>query len=223
MTFSISNQNPPPPSNKLIPKLPDSVIARPLPIPQNQILDDQDRRNLFGERIRSVVSGSRTFLRDGKKLFEPGEVVDFQEDTKSVDPRSVPDEVSISHNTNLLDLSGAGLTDAEIQEIAIDAERARAALRDEMAAKQGEVESLRGQIGSVQRKINETTKILNSLAAIYNLSGTVPSGNAKFDRLYQSRIDLNASQDALIDSVNEKNADLLVLRDKMLRLSEVVR
>jgi hypothetical protein len=223
VTFTISNQNPPPPSNKLIPKLPDAVIARALPISQHQVLDDHDRRHLFGERIRSVVSGGRTYLRDGKKLFEPGEVVDFQEDTKSVDPRSVPDEVMINHGTNLLDMAGAGLTEEEIQQIENDAERARASLRDEMATKQGEVEDLRTQISSVQRQINETTKILNSLVAIYDLSGSVPSGNDKFDRLYQSRIDLNASQDALIEQVNTKNADLLILRDKLLRLSEVIR
>ncbi len=223
ITFTISNQNPPPPSNKLIPKLPDSVVSRPLPIPQNRILDDEDKRRLFGSRIRTVVSGSRIHLRDGKKLFEPGQVVDFQEDTKSVDPMSVPDEVSINHGTNLLDLRGAGLSDEEIQQIENDAERSRDSLRSQIADIQGEIESIRGEIGSVQRQINEVNKISKSLMVIYDLDGSVPSGNAQYDRLYQTSQSLSSEQESLVTLVNEKNASLLVLRDKLLRLSEVIR
>jgi len=222
ITFTISNQEPPPPSSKLIPKLPDSVMARPLPVLQNRVLDDSDRRNLFGERIRSVVAGGMVYLRNGKKLFESGETVEFQEDTTSVEIKTVPGEISIRHNTNLLDLEGAGLTADEVAEVVRDAELMRDGLRNDIAAKQGEIEALRSEISSIQRSMNETNKAMKSLIVIYGLS-EYPSGNAKFDRLFQSMEALTARRDEVVTSVNKCNSDIQIMRDNLVRLSEVIR
>jgi hypothetical protein len=64
---------------------------------------------------------------------------------------------------------------------------------------------------------------MKSMVAIYDLSGGYPSGNTAYDRLYTKLQEIQVSQEAAIDSVNEKNQEVMELRDKLLRLSEVIR
>lgn len=223
ITFTISNQNPPPAKDLFIPKIPNSVIARPLPIPENKVLDSADRRNLFGARIKSIVSGGQIHTRSGKKLFEPGEAIDFSEDVDSIENRLSVDEVEISHNTNLLDLKGAGLTDEEIQQIENDAETNRQLIRDDIANKQSEIDVQSSRLSTIQRKINESVKICNSLIVIYDLNGSYPSGNEKYDKVYKNLQESNAEKDSVIQSINSLNNEITVLQEKLIRLSEVIK
>lgn len=223
ITFTISNKNPPPVKDFFIPKIPNSVISRPLPIPENKVLDSADRRNLFGQRIKSVVSGGQIHVRNGKKLFEPGESIEFSEDTNAIENRLSVDEISISHNTNLLDLKGAGLTDEEIQQIENDAEANRELLRNDIANKQSEIDIQSSSLSSIQRKINESIKICNSLIVIYNLSGSYPSGNDKYDKVYNNLQQANSEKESTIQIINLLNGEIVVLQDKLIRLSEVIK
>lgn len=223
ITFTISNQNPPPGRSFFVPKIPNSVISRPLPIPDNKVLDSADRRNLFGQRIKSIVSGGQIHTRDGKKLFEPGESIEFTEDSTSIEDRLSVDEIVISHNTNILDLKDAGLTDEEIQQIENDAERSREEVRNQIADKQSEIDVQSSTLSKLQRKINESLKILNSLIVIYNLNGSYPSGNEKYDRVYSNLQQTNAEKESTIQSVNNLNKEIVALKDKLIRLSEVIR
>lgn len=223
ITFTISNKNPPPTRGFFVPKIPNSVVSRPLPIPENRVLDSADRRNLFGQRIKSIVSGGQIHTRDGKKLFEPGESIEFTEDSVSVESRLSLDEVVISHNTNILDLKDAGLTDEEIQQIENDAERSREEVRNQIANKQSEIDIQSSTLSKLQRKINELMKILNSLIVIYNLNGSYPSGNEKYDRIYNNLEQANSEKDSTIESINTLNKEIVVLKDKLVRISEVVR
>lgn len=223
ITFTISNQNPPPAKEFFVAKIPNSVVSRPLPIPDNKVLDTADRRNLFGQRIKSVVSGGQIHARDGKKLFEPGESIEFTEDVVSIENRLSVDEVVISHNTNVLDLKEAGLTDEEIQQIENDAEANRESIRNEIANKQSEIDVQSSQLSKLQRRINELIKICNSLIVIYNLNGSYPSGNDKYDKLYGNLQQTNAEKESTIQAINSLNSDVVVLQDKLIKLSEVIR
>lgn len=223
ITFTISNQSPPPVSDLFIAKIPNSAIKRPLPIPENKILDSADRRNLFGQRIKSIVAGRQIHVRDGKKLFEPGESIEFVDDTISIKNPLSLEEVSISHNTNLLDLKGAGLTDEEIQEIENDAERNREVLRDSIADKQGQLDIQSSELSKIQRKINELIKISNSLIVIYELDGSVPSENEKYNKIYNNLQQANSEKEIAINNINLLNDEISNLKNKLIRMSEVIR
>lgn len=223
VTFTISNQSPPPIRDLFVPKLPDSVITRPLPIPENKILDDSDRRRLFGQRIKSIVSGAQIHIRDGKKLFEAGEAIEFSEDTTSLQNRLSVEEISITHNTNIIDLTGAGLTEEEARQIESDAELAREEIRNQIAYKQSEIDIQTSNLGSIQRKINESSKILKSLTVIYNLDGSYPSGNDKYDKIYDNLQQTNNEKESVIKLINSLNSEVVSLKDRLIRLSEVIR
>lgn len=223
VTFTISNQPPPPMTDLFIAKIPNSVIKRPLPIPENKILDSADRRALFGKRIKSIVVGRQIHVRDGKKLFEPGESIEFVDDTDSIKNPLSLEEVAINHNTNLLDLKEAGLTDEEIQEIEDDAERNREVLRNSIADKQTQLDIKSAELSKVQRRINELTKISNSLIIIYSLDGSVPSGNEKYDKIYSNLQQSNSDKKTIIDNINSLNSEIFELKNKLIRMSEVIR
>lgn len=224
VTYTISNNDPPPPSNKIVPKMPASVAARSLPALSNRELSDPDKRNLFGERILSTVDGGVAFLRSGAKLFEAGEAIETTEDLEAVDPRALPYSVRVRHNTNLLDLKKQGLTDDEIEDLLTSAEQERELIREEIAATKAEVEELRVSIADTQRNINETKKALRAVGLVKDIpDGTTVSGDSTYDKLQTRLVSLQDDLKVLVAQLNTSNAEAADARSRLLKLSEVVR
>lgn len=224
VTFTISNREPPPPSPRTIAKIPDSAMARPLPVLDNRVLDTQGARALLGSRLLTITQGSRINRGSGAKLFEPGEFIESGGDLTAVEQRSVPGSVRIRLDTNLLDFEGAGLSAEEAETVKLQAEKIQDEIRSQIAERQTSIEQLRVQIRDTQRAFNETAKIRKATADVFGVDVfTDSTGNDIHDKLAAREAALITERDELVAEVNEINAEVRDLRDRLLRVSEVTR
>jgi hypothetical protein len=111
VTFVISNDDPSR-STALTLQLP---VAEELRKRDPLIYSDLVRRTAFGELVFTLVEANRNETGTNRKTFAVGELLDFtDEEIDLPDTKSVPKQIDLQHNTNVLDLEDAGLTEDEI-------------------------------------------------------------------------------------------------------------
>lgn len=215
VTFTISSEVPRR-SNAVFLQLP---IGEELRQRSPQTLSPSVRRTAFGELVYTSSEGVSTDGGSNTRLFEVGEFLEFEDPEllEEVQATLVPDQVLIQHNTNLLDLEAAGLTEEEIRQVTEQAAARQAALRAQLADLQVEIANLESDILENQKSINETSKAIKALEKLS------PAPEDILIRLNSNLDDLKATRRDLRSNVNNKKEEATTLYNQILDVSEIVR
>lgn len=226
ITYTISNNDPPRTFVRLV-QLPVAEELQPAP---DKIFDDEERRAQFGELIYTIATSSRSDPGSNTKLFEIGQVLEFEENPpeEEIQTLRAPEGIDIRHDTNMLDLEAAGLTQEEIDLLISDSQAKLAEFEKEYLNIQTDIKNLKTQITENQKKINETTK---TIRAVREING-IPAGDLNYDEgipgeIYQKLLSnlaaLELERDERISELNVASADAESVYRSIIRTSELVR
>lgn len=220
VTFTISNKQPPPSIPFRVVPISPSTSAR---VASDKIYSADERRFVLGERIYTIVSGNKVITGSTKKLFEIGEILDFDNDFEQITSIEVG-EVNIQHNTNVLDLNNMGLTNAEITTIKQQSELKRIDLRNRIAITQASIKTFDIDIQESQKQINEINKVIATVGILYNIpTGTLISGNEIYDKLIVKRTQTETIKANAIISREDAIDQLSSLESELLSISQLTR
>lgn len=212
VTWSISNQDPPPIPLVQTVVAPKSVVfALEPPTTEN--------RNDYGELVFSVVVGKRSLTGSNKKTFEVGDIIYTEDDDDLISPAIPVNQLTIQHNTNILDLESLGLTTAEIALINSQSNTVIEAKRDEVIALQTEISDLKIQIRENQKLINECTKAIKAVTVTFGDE----TDTTILDKLNDKLKELKDTRDSLNESLAAKASAFATAQDELIDLSQVVR
>ena len=216
VTYTVSMEDPPRVFQTTI-RLPPAVERREK---TGKTIGDDVRRVHMGERIFTVSRTNKSVTGSSKKQFEVGQVLTFGVDSDpEVNPMLVGD-LELRHDTNLLDLSGLGLTDEDIINVSFSA-------MDRLRELQTELSGYTKQRSDAEIAINENKKTQNETRkaadAIAQLAATDPAFDEILDDLNSKLPILEEELDQLVEIANQaaRNAD--ITRNKILDLVQVVR
>jgi len=212
-TFTISSNDPVLPTTSGSPLL---LGGLRIPIPPRHLTYDE-RKTALGDFIFSVSSGSAINVGSSKKSYEVGQVLEFTEsdDLSVLNQEEVPDIIDIQHNTNVLDLSAAGLSDDEIDEINNSARLEFDKLTNELNALKTKIIKDKLNITENEKNFNEVKKIRMSVEVLGN---TVIVGKLKVKEL-----ELSNQKTELINIYNDDVALSSVKYGRLIELKEIVR
>lgn len=213
VTFTISNEAPLRPNN-IVYQLPisEEEHARP-PL----IYTDAERRTSYGELVFTTVKANRTSTGSNTKLFATGEFLEFSDETAiPIDQPAIPLSVELQHNTNILDLSNAGLTPEEITSITQQSAVKKKALEDSLAGIQAQI--LNGQTAVVenQKDVNETRKVLAAVQQVLQPTDPIVL------KLQTRETELLAERDSLSTQLNSLNVQATQIYNALINVSVIV-
>lgn len=221
ITYTISTQSPPRPVVNAI-QLP--VAERITPAP-DKIHSEQTRRDQFGELIFSVAQSNKNIAGSNTKAFEVGEILSFENlsPVEEIVTVRAPEDVEIRHDTNLLDLEGLGLTNEEIESLAIRSETKQAELEKAYVSKQNEIKTFDVDIRETQKKINENNKVLKAIRGLLDLEDNESSNDPIFLKLANNQKTLQETYEQLIADRNVTAVEAQEIYTDLNRVSELVR
>jgi len=192
-------------------------IAERLRKRDGRVYTDEQRRAALGDLVYSISAGGSTIEGRSTKLFEVGQILEFSDVVAlATDVNSISNRLELQHNTNLLDLSGLGLTAAEIQQLNIDSAAREKDLENQLAFLLDQTADTNAIIRDLQKTINEANKALAAVAVIGNNSDIVA-------KIVAARAAATIEQAAAMALKNELNQDLKQTRDELYSISELVR
>ncbi len=216
VTWTISNQPPPPIVPSFIVKAPQGVVKSDPPV-------EYSNRDDFGELIFTVVEGRGTMPGTNRRVYEAGEVIEFSDDAPTADPAQPPQPVTVQHNNNMLDLEDLGLDAAEIDELATQSAQRLADIKSEIASLQSIISDIRIQIRENQKAINEARKAIKAVSVVYGITSGGTNSNDIYEKLLLKLDELEAARTALNNSLTENSAALQSVQDDMVNVSQLVK
>lgn len=214
VTYVISNDEPVR-ADFLVLQLPFSEEVRSRP---PLAFDDSQRRLAMGELVYSLVSASRSEPGSNRRLFDVGEILDFETETEELPGQSVvPTTFDIQHNTNVLDLNDAGLSDVEIADLNIKFADKKKELEGEIAALQIQIGDTRTSITENQKQINENNKIINAVKLVST------SNDPLLVKLLNRSTELDAARTAFLNNLEVLNTQVAAAYDSLLQISTLVK
>jgi hypothetical protein len=220
VTFLISSEDPPRPQTSTLQLFRGEEI-KPLP---HRIFTDEDRLKVLGELVATVSSGATISVGLGKKAFEVGQLLEFNEvEDETAEPTTnlSPDGIDLQHNTNILDLESAGLSETDIDQLLASAKTRFDALIIEFKGLQSTIKELRIKIDGNQRLINEVRKANTATRTAFSIGAS--DSNAILDKLEQREAELLIERDELINAFNTANEESILAYNELVELKEVVR
>jgi hypothetical protein len=171
-----------------------------------------------GEYIFNLSYTLATQAGTGRKQYEAGQLIDFTQETlPTISTLTVPDVVEIQQNTNIIDLSSLGLSDADIANLDTNA-------RANMNNAIGDLNSIQALINTTEIAINDNQKLLNEVKKALNAAATLfGTGNSILDKLEDKQIVLLVERDALVAQLNIYIAQANAAYDVIQTLRELVR
>jgi hypothetical protein len=222
ITYTISTQEPPR-TNVRATHLPVSEELKPAPA---RIFNDEVRRAQFGELVLTIAEASRTTPGSNTKLFEVGEILEFEINPPADEIETVraPGSVEIRHDTNLLNLAAAGLDQDEIELLTKESERKQATLEKDFIVKKAEIDNLDTNIRENQKNFNETNKALRATKEIFGIiDGDLTFDNPIYQKLLLKISELEVERDLLIFNRNNAGKEAEQVYRSLIRISELVR
>lgn len=221
ITFTISN-GPPPRTELLFVKTPVALGIRGR---LARVHSEIERRDAVSLLAYSTATNRNSNVSFGAKQFESGQTLDFDNDNDniSVDPMLVSQTTEVKHDTNLLDLSSLGIDDDTQSVINNESTFAYNSLLDDLNEVVGRRANYEADLRSTQKSLNEAIKAIDGLDGVLEV---VPDNQSLISArfvLIQKRDDLLVQQSSLIDSANLAAAEAIVIRDKMVRVAQLVR
>jgi hypothetical protein len=178
---------------------------------------DEERRATLGELVYTITSGGVPTEGRSTKLFEVGQILEFDETIESVGVNTVQNRLEIQHNTNLLDLSGLGLTDDEIDSVTTDSAQFKEELEQQLTYVQNQIADNKAEIVDLQKTINEANKALAALSAMGEDDDSV------INKITETRDDAIVQRDQLSAETTNLIATSTELQDKLFAVSQLVR
>lgn len=225
VTFTISNTEPPR-SGLYYPQLPIGLVSRKR---SPRSIDLVARRANLGQLVFTISKSNRSEDNDTKKQYEIGQILEFDTtNTAPVDPMLVSMTTEIRHDTNLIDYSAMGLSEAEISVI----NDATLLTQDGITKRLNEVKQLRldaeNNINRNQKTLNEINKAIGALTITVSVdaSGTT-ADSAVIDEII-SKLTLQKQQieteiGRLITLANQYANEASDLVDQLRSVSILVR
>lgn len=217
VTYTISMEDPPR-AAELVTRLPPAIELRKK---SDDKLTDAERRANMGKLAYSFSKSNQDAVGSSKKQFESGQVLEFTTETPpALDPMKVRQETQVRHDTNILDLSGLGISDEDIQTITssspLQLKEFYADLNDyKQQRKAAEI-----AIAENQKQQNETKK---AISAITELLPTNPELQSVVNDLEIKLADLKDDMAEQIDNANVAAALAEQTVDQIRNLAQVVR
>jgi hypothetical protein len=220
ITYTISNEIPTRPTSLTL-QLPLAEELMPLPSPAYSV---QTRRAQYGQLIYTYVTTNQTETGSNTKLFGVGEYLDFnsQEITLPEQP-SIPNVVDIQHNTNVLDLSGAGLDESQIASLVDQSTTMMATLESQVSTIQSQITNQQIAISENQKQINEIIKIIDAVRVVVGIPEGSMQTNPMLSQLLAQQATYEATQTSLIANLNNLNIQATTVLDALLSVSELVK
>lgn len=214
VTYTISNKPPPP-------IVPSYIVKVPLGVAQNDPIVESSPRSDYGALIFTYIQGNKTIPGSNRRSFEPGEIIEFDDDvpTSSTLVNTAP--VVVQHNTNTLDLTDLGLSDAEISEIEAQSSSRIAEIKQQITALQASANDTRILIRENQKAINETRKAIKAVGVAYVVTST--NSNAIYDKLNANLVQLESVRSDLNTLLTTITTELRTAQDDLVRVSQLVK
>lgn len=220
VTYVISNEDPRRPQDVTV-QLPLAAEIAPRP---PLAYDDKTRRAQLGPLVYTFVDANQTQTGSNRKMFEVGEFIDFStEEIALPDQTPVPSVVDIQHNTNVLDLADAGLTEDEINSLVDLSTTKKKELEDQLATVQSDISNQKIAISENQKQINEVIKIINAVRVVVNIPEGSTQHDPILDQLLTRQADLELARTALVDGLDTLNSQATVILNNLLSVSELVK
>jgi chromosome segregation ATPase len=171
----------------------------------------------LGELVYTITSGGVPTEGRSTKLFEVGQILEFDETIESIGVNTVQNRLEIQHNTNLLDLSGLGLTDSEIDSVTTDSAQFKEELEQQLTYVQNQIADGKAEIVELQKTINEANKALAALSAMGEDDDSV------INKITETRDSAIAQRDQLSTEIAGLITTSTELQDKLFAVSQLVR
>jgi uncharacterized protein YeeX (DUF496 family) len=219
VTYIVSSTDPPRATDPTA-EIPIAEQLRPLP---DKIFTRKEFRDALGDFVFSVSEATVTDIGSNKKQFEVGQLLNFGEfvDVEGLTVTEVPTLVDLQQNTNILELSDFGLSEAEITALTNQAELKFNELIEELNAVKTAINDNEAQIRENQKSINEVNKTIKAARVVLDVPGTV--SHDIIDKLVESAEELIEERDALITETNELNVLAKAKYQELLDTRELVR
>jgi len=225
VTYVISN-NSPPRTNLIFQQVPPGIELKQK-LPRNYTTSE--RRSALAELVFTVTGGNNALATSGALQFEVGQVLDFDEQTlaeaaaQEVTPLLVPPKTEIRSDTNLLDLAGLGLGEAELALIDSESSLALDGLYAELNNIKMKHASAESQLNDNQKKTNEANKTLSAINTIIERQNSTTSLDSAQEKIEVLLIKLQSDREILIQLLNQLAGDATAIRDQINAVAQLVR
>jgi hypothetical protein len=174
-----------------------------------------------GQRVYTDTLSSASAIGSAKKQFEVGQVLEFGvSDESTLQPMLASNPLEVRHDTNILDLSSLGVSQADIIAINNSADNQFNTLNAELnVVRQARIDT-ETDISENQKNQNETKK---AIAALEQLVSSDPSLQPVLDSLKKKLAAFVVQMDALIVIANEQATNASDLESKILAVAQMVR
>lgn len=220
VTYTISNEEPKRPQDATFQLPLAAEIAERPPLQY----DDKTRRAQLGPLVFTYVDAKQTVPGSNRKLFEVGQYLDFSsEEIDLPEQTPVPAVVEIQHNTNLLDLQDAGLSEDEISSLIDLSTTKKKDLENQLAFIQNQISDQKIAITENQKQINEVVKIISAVRVVVNIPEGSTQSDPLLDQLLARQADLELARTALISELNNLNTQATTTLNALISVSELVK
>lgn len=211
-TFTISNNDPPRLIPLSLPQVPPGVEYRQ----RGQFTSTTD-----GGLVYSIITSSPKTVESGAKQFEVGDVLEFDNlEPQIADPMLVSDDLTIQHNTNLLDLTDLGLSSEEQDDLESKSSLALASLKTQLNGLRASRMDIDLQIASTQKQINEATKTVGAAEILVSVD---PSIQPILDKMRLKQEGLQIQLDFLVSQAGVVAAQAEDVANKIRSVTQLVR
>jgi hypothetical protein len=180
-----------------------------------------DTKKPDGQRVYTNTLSNASSIGSAKKQFEVGQVLEFGVSEEStLQPMLASNPLQIRHDTNILDLSSLGVSQADIIAINNSADSQFTTLNTELSVvRQARIDT-ETDITENQKNQNETKK---AIAALERLVLSDPSLQSILSSLKEKLVAFVAQMDILITRANKQASDASDLENKILAVAQMVR
>lgn len=217
VTFTVSNTSPPR-SSLTFPKIPFTIALRETkPTPKSK---DPSK---YGELSITINKTKANVIRSNAKSYDVGQILEFAESALvAIKPMLVVESIEDRHDTNIYNLSNAGLTDVDRAVLTTGAQASQAIIRDKLNEAIRSRSNAEVEINNLQKQINEATKAKQAAEITMGLLVDKDAISQIITKLSNS-IDANKKAYELAVKKANEAADLSdSLRSQYLALNNVV-
>jgi hypothetical protein len=174
-----------------------------------------------GQRVYTNTLSNASSIGSAKKQFEVGQILEFETAAEStLQPMLVANSLEIQHNTNILDLSSLGVSDADITAINNSAETQFTKLNGELSVvRQARIDT-ETDITENQKNQNETKKAISALEQLVQQDNSLQS---VLDSLRIKLSEFIVQMDALVVLANEQATTASNLENNIMAVAQMVR
>lgn len=215
VTWTISNNNPPNPSLSFT-KLPKSQkVSNKL----SKIYSDLDRKVKAGKLVLSTTASYTADLISNKKLYEPGQILEFNDVLTEYDINIpiTPDSTTVSHDVNSIDLSSLGLSAGELATIHDESYTKKLSIERSIMVIKINMESIKGDIVETQKSINESDKAISATTILFGASNNIVK------KLKVKKGELTIALGGLNIEFNTKSTELDALFNQLTTINILVK